>query len=75
MQSHQFKKYWYNFKHLITAIAIHTLISISRRKGNQTIKFGQLIQYNMRNIFAEKSYTKCGAETITRPFSKKSNSS
>ena len=26
----------------------------------------------MRNIFGEKSYTKCGGETILRPFSKKS---
>ena len=36
------------------------------------MKFGPLIEYNMRNIFLEKSYTKCGGETITRPFSKKS---
>ena len=26
----------------------------------------------MRNISLEKSYTKCGGETIPRPFSKKS---
>ena len=26
--------------------------------------------YNMRNIFVEKSFTKCGGETIPRPFSK-----
>ena len=25
----------------------------------------------MRNIFLEKSYTKCGGKTIPRPFSKK----
>ena len=25
----------------------------------------------MRNIFLEKSYTKCGGETTPRPFSKK----
>ena len=24
------------------------------------MKFGQLIKYNMRNIFLENSYTKCG---------------
>ena len=34
--------------------------------------FGQLIEYNMRNICVEKSYTKCAGETIPRPFSKKS---
>ena len=27
------------------------------------MKFGQLIEYNMRNTFHEKSYTKCGGET------------
>ena len=43
---------------------------MSRSKGNQTMKFGQLLEYNMRNIFVEKSYTKCGGETIPRPFSK-----
>ena len=36
------------------------------------MKFGQLIEYNMRNIFAEKSYTKFVGETNLRPFSKKS---
>ena len=53
-------------------IAIHILPSISRRKGNQTMKSGQLIEYNMRNIFLEKSYTKCGGKIIPRPFSEKS---
>ena len=51
---------------------IHMLSNISRSKGNQTIKFGQLTEYNMKNIFLEKSYTKCGGKTIPRPFSKKS---
>ena len=36
------------------------------------MKFGQLIEYNMRNIFLEKSYTKSGRETIPRLFSRKS---
>ena len=36
------------------------------------MKFGQLIEYNMRKIFLEESYTKCGGETIPRPFSKNS---
>ena len=54
--------------------AIGTLIlpSISRSKGNQTLKFGQSTEDNMRNIFLEKSNTKCGGEFIPRPFSKKS---
>ena len=53
-------------------IAIHIFNNISRNNGNQAMKVGQLIEYNMRNIFLEKSYTKCGRETIPRPFSKKS---
>ena len=50
-------------------IAIHILPSSSRSKGNQTMKFGQLMEYNMRNIFFEKSYAKWGGETSPRPFS------
>ena len=46
--------------------AMHTL------PDNQTMKFGQLLEYNTRNIFLEKSYTKCGGQTIPRSFSKKS---
>ena len=37
------------------------------------MKLGQLIEYNMRKVFLEKSYLKCGQETIPRLFSKKSN--
>ena len=33
--------------------------------------FDQLIEYNMRNIFVEKSYTKCAGEVVPRPLSKK----
>ena len=36
------------------------------------MKSDQLTEYNLRNIFVEKSYTKCGGETFPRPFSKKS---
>ena len=36
------------------------------------MKFGQLIEYNMRNIFFEKAYTKCAGETIPRALSQKS---
>ena len=47
------------------------LPNISRSKGNQTMKFGQLVDYNMKNNFPEKSYSKCGGETSPRPFSEK----
>ena len=48
------------------------LPNISRSKGNQSMKLGQLIEYNVINIFLEKSYTKCGVETILGLVSKKS---
>ena len=51
---------------------MHILLSILKSKGNDTMKLGQLIEYSMRNIFLEKSYTNCDEETIPRPFSKKS---
>ena len=34
--------------------AIQILSNISQSKGNQEIKFGQLIGYNKRNIFLRK---------------------
>ena len=37
------------------------------------MKFGQSIEYNIRNISFEKSYTECAEETIPRPLSQKSN--
>ena len=36
------------------------------------MKFGQLTEYNLRNIFLGKSYTKFGGETTARPVSEKS---
>ena len=54
---------------VIRRLPLHNTL---RSKGNQTMKLGQLIKYNMRIIFLEKSYTKCGGET-SRLFSGKSN--
>ena len=36
-------------------IVIHILPNISRSKGYQTMKLGQVIEYNMRDIFLKKS--------------------
>ena len=36
------------------------------------MKIGQLIEYNMRNIFLEKLFANCGGEASPRPFNKKS---
>ena len=52
-------------------VVIHILPNISRSKCNQAMQFGQLIEWNMRNIFLEKSYTKCSGETSPKPFSEK----
>ena len=40
------------------AITIYIIHNISRRKGNQTIKFDQLTEHNMRKIFLQKSCRK-----------------
>ena len=53
-------------------IAINIVPNISRSKGNQTMKFSHLIEYNMKDIFLEKSYAQWSRETIPRPLSKKS---
>ena len=50
---------------------MHILPNISRSKDKQTKKFGQLIEFNMRYIFLEKSYRKYGEETSLRHFSGK----
>ena len=50
---------------------IHILLNISKNKDNKTMKFTQLIEYNMRNIILEKSYTKCSGETSARSVSGK----
>ena len=55
-----------------THIANISLPNISRSKDNQTIKFGQLIERNMRKAFLQKSNIKCGW-TSPRPFSEKLN--
>ena len=39
------------------------------------MKFGQIIECQMRNIFLEKSDTKCGGETRPRLFPEKLKSS
>ena len=34
------------------------------------MKFGQLLEHNMRNNFLEESFTKCDVEIIPGPFPK-----
>ena len=46
---------------------------MSRSKDNQTMKFGQLIECNMRKNFLEKSYTKCGGKPVPDSLLKNEN--
>ena len=52
-------------------VAKNILPNILRSKANKTMKFVQLIEYNIRDVFLEKPYTKSGGKTIPRSFSKK----
>ena len=55
--------------HKTTRLAIHTFYTyypISQEV--KAIKYGQLIEYKIRNIFLEKLHAKCGGGTIPRPF-------
>ena len=38
----------------LETITIHISHNISQSKGNQTLKFGQVIEYNNGNIFLNK---------------------
>ena len=53
----------------LQAIAMHILPSISRGKGNQTMKFDQFIEYNKRNIFFLKNYAINEARRLVSDFS------
>ena len=47
-------------------ITTHILSNISQRKENQTMKFGQLIEYNKINVLLQKSCRNWGMETSSR---------
>ena len=47
-------------------ITIHILPNISQSKGNQAIKFGQLIKYHERSVLLQKSCGKLDRQTIFR---------
>ena len=48
------------------AISTHALPNISRSKGNKTMKFGQLIEYSMRNIFPQKPLQHAEAKILQK---------
>ena len=47
-------------------ITIHILFNVSRSKGYQTLKLGQVVEYNKRNKFLQNSYRKWDWETSSR---------
>ena len=42
----------------LQTIVIYILLKISQSKGNETMKFGQLIEYNKGNILLQKLWRK-----------------
>ena len=48
-------------------IAIHTLPNISRNESNQAMIFGQLKEYNVKNIFLQILCRKGDRETSSSP--------
>ena len=51
----------------LQTVAIHILPNISQSKGNQTMEYSQLIEYNKINYFLQKLCGKWGRETSSRP--------
>ena len=64
MTSHPEKQmqYW------IGQYAILILTNILKIKSNEAIKFGQLTEYNTRNIFLEKSSQNVVEKLLLHPF-------
>ena len=60
-----------NFK--IYGVTTWLTTNILRSKDIQAMKFGQLIEYKMINVFLEKLCTKYGGETIPDHFLKFQN--
>ena len=54
-------------------IIIHVLSNISRSKHNQTMKFDQLIEDEMRNTFLEKIYKNVAEKVSPDIFIKNQN--
>ena len=49
-------------------IVIHILPNIERSKGNQTKKYGHLIEYNMRKIFLKNHSQNVVEKLVPDPF-------
>ena len=51
-------------------LVIHILPNISRSKGDQTMKFGQLIEYNMGTFFLKNHAQNMVEKLVPDPFLK-----
>ena len=49
------------------------MTNISGSKGNQTLKFGQLIEYNMRNVFVKNHTQNVLEKLFPDPYLKNQN--
>ena len=54
-------------------IAMHILTNISKSTGNQIVKFGQSIEYNIKNIFLENHTQNVVEKLSLDPFPKSQN--
>ena len=54
-------------------IVIHVLPNILRNSDNQAMKFGQLREYNMRNILLEKPTQNVAEKLVPDLFQKSQN--
>ena len=48
-------------------VVINLLPNTSKSKSNQTMKFGQSIEYNVKNIFLQKLSRKWGKRASSKP--------
>ena len=49
-------------------VTINILVDISKRRENQTMKFGQLMEYNVINISLKKSWEKKAGRLVPNLF-------
>ena len=54
-------------------IPIHILLNIPKSKGNQTMKFGQLMKCNLNNIFLKNQSQNVVEKLFPDPFLKNQN--
>ena len=52
----------------LQTMAIHILFNISQSQDNHTMKLVQIIEYNKRNIFLQKSCGKWGGRLFQTSF-------